>query len=173
MHAHVYHEGIGKKGANNVASLIIKTLRELNLLRENSVGGEFNIIFDNCSGQNKNNTVIRLAGWLNAMNYFKEVNFIFLVVGHTKNAADGLFNSLKTEYGLQNIFTCKDLLEALNRPPMVTVHPANSVDFCDYDKFMQELYRTLVGNIKTNHIFSCTDDGSQKTLRKSNLAEHI
>ena len=75
MHAHVYHEGIGKKGANNVASLIIETLRKLNLLRENSVGSELNIIFDNCSGQNKNNTVIRLAGWLNEMNYFKEVFF--------------------------------------------------------------------------------------------------
>ena len=26
LHAHVYHEGVGKKGANNVASLIVKTL---------------------------------------------------------------------------------------------------------------------------------------------------
>jgi hypothetical protein len=100
MHTHVYHEGIGKKGANNVASLIVETLRKLNLLRENSVGGELNIIFDNCLGQNKNNAVIRLAGWLNAMNYFTEVNFLFLVVGHTKNSADRLFNCLKQEYRL-------------------------------------------------------------------------
>jgi hypothetical protein len=96
----VYHEGVGKKGANNVASLIVKTLQQLNLLREDSAGGELNIIFDNCSGQNKNNTVLRLAGWLNAMKYFDTVNFIFLVVGHTKNAADRLFNLLKSEYRL-------------------------------------------------------------------------
>ena len=100
MHTHVYHKGIGKKGANNVASLIIKTLHELNLLRENSVGGELNIIFDNCLGQNKNNTVLKLATWMMAMNYFKEVNFLFLVVGHTKNSADRLFNCLKQEYRL-------------------------------------------------------------------------
>ena len=56
LHCHVYHKGVGKKGANNVASLIMKTLRELQLLGEDSVGGEVNIIFDNCSGQNKNNT---------------------------------------------------------------------------------------------------------------------
>jgi hypothetical protein len=32
MHAHMYlHVGIGKKGTNNVASLIIKTLQELNI----------------------------------------------------------------------------------------------------------------------------------------------
>ena len=88
MYAHVYHEGVGKKGANNVASLIVKTLRQLNLLRDDSVGGELNIIFDNCSGQNKNNTVLKLTMWLKAMDYFKRVNFIFLVVGHTKNAAN-------------------------------------------------------------------------------------
>ena len=53
MYAHVYNEAVGKKGANNVASLIVKTLRQLHLLRDDSAGGELNIIFDNCSGQNK------------------------------------------------------------------------------------------------------------------------
>ena len=136
------------------------------------VDGELNIIFDNCGGQNKNSTVLSLATWLMALGYFKRVNFIFLVVGHTKNAADRLFNCLKTEYRLQNLFTFQDLLEALNRSPMVTVHQASPINFHNYDKLMQELYRSLAGNIKTNHIFSCTDDGSQKTLQKSNLAEH-
>jgi len=45
MHCHVYHEGVGKKGANNVASLIMKTLRGLNLLHGDLVGGEINICF--------------------------------------------------------------------------------------------------------------------------------
>ena len=73
MHCHVYQEGVGKKGASNVASLIVNTLFALNLLREEEVGGELNIIFDNCSGQNKNNTVLKLAAWLMAMGYFKSV----------------------------------------------------------------------------------------------------
>ncbi len=38
MHCHVYHEGVGKKGANNVSLLIVKTLHLHNLLREDSVG---------------------------------------------------------------------------------------------------------------------------------------
>ena len=49
MHCHVYNKAVAKKGANNVASLIVKTLRRLNLLREDSAGGELNINFDNCS----------------------------------------------------------------------------------------------------------------------------
>jgi hypothetical protein len=170
---HVYHEGIGKKGANNVACLIIKTLQELKLLRLSSAGGKLNIIFDNCLGQNKNNTVIRPAAWLNAMNYFREVNFTFLVVGHTKNAAYCLFNCLKTKYHLQNLFTFQDLLEALNRLPMVAVHPTSPVDFHDYDQLMKDLFQTLSGRIKMNHIFYCNNDGSQMNIWRSNLTDHI
>ena len=172
MHCHVYHEGVGKKGANNVASLIVKTLRGLNLLREDSVGGELNIVFDNCSGQNKNNTVLKLAAWLMAMGYFKSVQFIFLVVGHTKNAADRLFNSLKHEYRKQNLFTFDELARALDQSANVTVHRTVANDFFDYDKLLDGMYRKLTGQIKQNHIFSCEDDGSEMMIRKSNLVEH-
>ena len=44
MFCHVYHEGIGNKGANNVASLIAKGLQQLNLLHKDSVRGKLNII---------------------------------------------------------------------------------------------------------------------------------
>ena len=38
MHCHVYTDAVGKKGANNVASLIMKTLKHLNLLRNDEQG---------------------------------------------------------------------------------------------------------------------------------------
>jgi hypothetical protein len=63
-------------------------------------------------------------------------------------------------------------VEALSRSPWVTVHPTSIIYFHDYDKLTQELYWLLLGYIKTNHIFSCTDDGSQMTIRKSDLVEH-
>jgi hypothetical protein len=55
---------------------------------------------------------------------------------------------------------------------MVTVHPASPEDFCDCDQLMTDLYRTLSGRIKINHIVSCMDYGSQMMLRQSNLVEH-
>jgi hypothetical protein len=84
LHCHAYTEGVGKKGAKNMASLIMKTLQKPNLLCKDSFGSELNIIFDNCSGQNKNNTVLKLLAWLMAMGYFKVIHFIFVMVGHTK-----------------------------------------------------------------------------------------
>ena len=164
LHCHVYHEGVGKKGANNVSSLIIKTLRDLNLLRNDEVGSELNIIFDNCSGQNKNNTVIKLAVWLSELGYFQKISFIFLVVGHTKNAADRLFNSMKKEYRKHNIFTFEDLVSKLGESYTVTIHQHNANDFLDYDKLLDGPYRKLAGHIKMNHIFTCDEMGDVMKL---------
>jgi hypothetical protein len=167
LHCHVYSEGIGKKGANNVVSLIMKTLQKLNLLCKDSVGGELNIIFDNCSGQNNNNTVLKLPAWLMAMGYFKEIHFIFLVVGHTKIAANRLFNSLKQDYRKQNLSTFDELVRTLDKSSLLTNHPTLAEEFLNYSKLLDGLNRPLTGNIKTNHIFSCTDDGMQIMIRRA------
>ncbi len=102
MHCHVYTDAIRRKCVNKMASVIVKTLRHLNLLPNNEHSSELNILFDNCCSQNKNNTVLRLAAWITQLGYIMEVNFIFLVVGHTKSAAARLFNSLKIEYWTKN-----------------------------------------------------------------------
>jgi hypothetical protein len=88
IYCHVYHEGVSKKGGTNVGSSIVKTLRDIKLLSDNQVGCELNIIFDSCSGQNKNNTVLKLAMWHKEMCYFKWINFVFFIVEHTKNACN-------------------------------------------------------------------------------------
>ncbi len=145
MHCHVYTDAVWKKGANNVVSLIMKTLRHLNLLRDNEQGSELNIVFDNCCGKNKNNTVLRLAAWIALLGYFLEVNFMFLVVGHTKNAADRLFNLLKVKYRNQNLYTFDQLVEALGMLRTITVHPTMSEDFLDYGKL-------LISSIKNSQV---------------------
>jgi hypothetical protein len=64
------------------------------------------------------------------------------------------------------VITFQDLLEALNRLPMVTIHPTSLFDFRDYSQLMKDLYWTLSGHIKMNHIFL------QMTFWKINLMEH-
>jgi hypothetical protein len=155
-----------------VASLIMKTFQKLNILCKDSVGGELNIIFDNCSGQNKNNTVLKLLAWLMAMRYFKEIHFIFHMVVRMKNAADCLFNPLKQDYWEQNLFMFDELVRTLDKSSSLTIHPNVAEDFLNYSKLLDSLYRPLTGNIKANHIFSCTNDGMQIMIRQSNLKEH-
>ena len=88
LDAFVYTEGKGLKGGNNVASLLMIYLKKKGWLDEYHYAPELNILLDNCSGQNKNNMVLRLAGLLVECQYFERVNVIFWIAGHTKNAAD-------------------------------------------------------------------------------------
>jgi hypothetical protein len=118
----------------------MKKLQKLNLLRKDSVGSELNVIFDNCSGQNKNNTVLQLPAWLMVMGYFKEIHFIFLVGGHTKNVADCLFNLLMQDYWKQNLLTYDELVQTLDKLLLLTIHSTMAKDFLDYSKLLDSLY---------------------------------
>ncbi len=53
MHALVYHEGVARKGANYVCSLITKTMKMKKMIQGGECAAEFNIVFDNRSGHNK------------------------------------------------------------------------------------------------------------------------
>ncbi len=94
------------------------------------------------------------------------------MVGHTKNAADRLFNLLKQEYWKKNLFTFDKLVRTLDKLSSLTIHPTMAKDFLDYSKLLDSLYWPLMGNIKTNHILSCTDNSTQITVHQSNLEEH-
>ncbi len=85
-------------------------------------------------------TVLKLAMLLKAAGYFLSVNFIFLIVRHTKNASDHLFNSLKHEYRKKNLYTMEDLVKSLGVSDLVMVVPTVAEDFNDYDKFFKDLF---------------------------------
>jgi hypothetical protein len=90
----------------------------------------------------------------------------------TKNAADCLFNLLKQDYRKQNLFTFDRLVRTLDKLTLISIHPTMAEDFLDYNKLLDSLYQPLTGNIKTNHIFSCTDNSAQITIQQSNLEKH-
>ncbi len=76
------------------------------------------------------------------------------------------------DYWKQNLFMFDKLVRMLDKSLSLTIHPTLDEDFLDYSKLLDGLYQPLTGNIKTNHIFSCTDGGTQITIRQSNLEEH-
>jgi hypothetical protein len=118
LHGCCYGEEDGHKGGNNVASLLMKHLEDWRLL----LGAKqcwLNIVMDNCSGQNKNNMVLRLADYLVEKGFFAQTDFISLVVGHTKNVANCLFNICKSKYRKSNIFAFQLLLESLTHDHVI------------------------------------------------------
>ena len=155
LYANVYKEGTAKRGGNEVASLVMKSLRHIGFMdkERNGVGGELVLCFDNCPGQNKNGMVIRLAMLLVEMSYYKKVIICFLVKGHTKKSCDRLFNLMKRNYRKRNVFSYNDLME-LMKTRQCTVLPSEEKDFQDYDDFLGNFYCKL-RRVEGDHIFEC------------------
>jgi hypothetical protein len=136
LYAYVYHEGEGKYGGNNVASLVLETLQEKGFLDVNNPQSKkLTFVFKNCSGQNNNGMVLKLVVYLVEMAYFQEVEFMFLIVGHTNNDADRLFNLLKILYRSLNIFTMQQLIATVNTNEFVTAVKAKEEVFKDFMKY--------------------------------------
>jgi hypothetical protein len=165
LHAYAYSEEEGGKGGNNVASLIMKHLHDRKLL-DGKKRKRLNIVMDNCPGQNKNNFVLRLAAYLQEKEFFVEVNFIFLVVGHTKNVADRLFNTLKRLYRKQNVFTMRMLLEAMTHEQVIA-YDVDWQDFKGWDKFLNRIYKKMSTVLKWQMFQSSSELGVASIFFKS------
>ena len=167
LSAHVYHEGVGKKGGNNVASMLVNEFKRLNIMVDDKQGKELTIIMDNCAGQNKNRMVLRLALYLVEAEYFAKVTFVFYIVGHTKNACDRWFNMLKNLTVKRNIYTFEQLTDSMNTHANIHVTVTKESDFKDWDHFFNTIYKQLeTGKTHKTHIFSSNNDNKGILFRK-------
>jgi hypothetical protein len=120
--------------------------------------------------------VIRLAPFLVEKGYFEEVQFVFLVVGHTKNVADRLFNICKHRYCKCNIFTMGQLKDVI-QGPQVSPHLVDWCVFFDYDKMLNKIYRSALQKVNAYQIFMSNLSGAigagKIECRSSNLANVV
>jgi len=154
LHAFGYTEGTALKGGNNVASILVHTLKSLGWLIPGEPAQRLSIIMDNCAGQNKNKMVLRIALWLVESGYFLTCEFIFYVRGHTKNMCDRMFNLLKKRYREHQVFTMNQLVTNLNMLENVNFQAVLPEIFFDFDDFFDHFYKPFQPNtVKKNHIF--------------------
>eukprot|EP00536_Pseudo-nitzschia_multiseries_P015237 jgi/Psemu1/41747/gm1.41747_g len=125
-----YHEGIGGKGGDNVASIIIMLLKHKGWLKEYEIGGELTVLMDNCGGQNKNNHVLCLANLLVEAGYFKK-----------------------------NLYAFEQLCKALGTNERITIHSVKDGDLKHYKRLEDLFYKELkTGTIQPGHIFTVESD---------------
>jgi hypothetical protein len=158
-------EDVGKKGGDNVASMLWKQLKLSGLVpQDNSkpatAAKEINIVMDNCGGQNKNNMVLRMLLLLVKRGIAKTVRAIFLVRGHTKNDCDRLFNLMKKIYRKSDCFSQEELLAAVGSHEDVTPMPVQEGEFFDFSRVEDVYLKKIVGDVNQNHIFEVLADNS-------------
>ena len=161
--AQYYYEGEGKKGGNNVASLLYNKINKIeNWVQQAFTEGpakSYSLIMDNCGGQNKNRMVIRFLLLLTEIGVFRQINLLFLVRGHTKNACDRMFMLLKQNFHKRNIYTRKQLHDNFNHNVGVQAICCNGNNFYDLDSILDIYYKGLeAGTVNRTHIFRMYHD---------------
>lgn len=154
MNAYIWQEFEGDRGANNIASCLLLDLKRRGWLNGPNYS-ELTYIADNCGGQNKNKVVVRFLMRLVENRIFPKVTLFFLVKGHTKNAADRMFNLLKLSYHCCDIFTYDQLHSKLNQNEYVNVFQTQPKHFHDHLEWQDKHYRTPTeGEFKQTHVFT-------------------
>jgi hypothetical protein len=113
--------------------------------------------------------------------YFKAVNFIFLVVGHTKNACDRRFNNVKQMYNKSNVYSFDMCVEICNKSDHCTILPVQDGDFYDYQGWLDRYYKKQASigiKLLEQQIFSCSNFSNNNnsinlTVRQSDLEEDL
>lgn len=173
LYGYIYDEGEGGKGGNAVASLLMKHLNDRNLL-DGKKRKKLSIIMDNCAGQNKNNSVLRLASYLVRKGHFSTVEFVFLVAGHTKNAADRFFNALKLYYRDKNVYSMKDLIDLCGKHEQVTSCRITWKDFKNWGAYLEDCYKKIQP-MKKYQIFVASEELGDHVIQtySSNLDDDV
>ena len=178
LNAYIYEERSGRKGANNVASMLVHYLKT-NVLSKHQLDHhnipkeELNLIMDNCGGQNKNGVIIKLGAYMVEKGWFKRVNLVFLIKGHTKNTCDRMFNLLKKRWHHSNVFSFEQSLDILNSMDQVNAIDASELHF-DYNELLSKFYRQPVsGSINKNHIFQFCRDSLHNSLLTTKRSDNV
>lgn len=89
---YLYHEGVAKKGPNEVCSFIQDFLDSVPLQYT-----ELHVYSDNCGGQNKNHALVRFLMFLTESKRFQKVEQFFPIRGHSFLPCDRDFSIIKRE----------------------------------------------------------------------------
>lgn len=107
MMAYVTRFGLGS-GPNLTCTTLYLTL--LLVAEKRGLGERLNILFDNTSGDNKNNEVIAFIAWLVLIDVFHEASFFCMLKGHTFTILDQSFNTVISQLLTESIYTMSSLL---------------------------------------------------------------
>ena len=145
MHGYLHHEGEGKKGAVDVASVVMNHMQtclipaDFNPRNASNLTNKIIFVADNCAGEKKTNTVARLANLLVRGRCFATAEVAFLVKGHAKNSCDRSFNLMKQCFHGKNAHTKSMALDILNTSKDVTMINCAPAILKDYDTLLDKL----------------------------------
>ena len=130
--------------------------------------GEKRIVIhaDNCSGQNKNNAMIKYLMWRIENGLHNKITYSFMVAGHTKFSPDGFFGLFKLKLRNSEVENLEDLVKVVEKSSIEGYNTAQTifngsgtreVHFYKWTEFLNQFYNNIK-DISKQHHFSLSAD---------------
>ena len=138
---YLYHQGTAGKGSNEVCSFIMKYINDNVPLNVD----ELYLYSDNCTGQNKNHTMIRFLLHLTDTGRFKKIVFRLPIRGHSYLPCDRVFGLVKRNLRKHDrYYTVKEVAEIIlssSKHRKFTVDLIESGDVLDFQSWWPKFYK--------------------------------
>lgn len=148
-HFCVYHEGVAKKGANEVCSFILAYINE----NIPSNVKELHVFSDGCVGQNKNHSVIRTFLSLTDTSRFDTIIHRFPIRGHSFLPCDRVFGTVKRKIKkVDRIYTPMQYVSLIlhsSEKSIATVKMVDSNDIQDFSSWWPTYYKRTTLSMET------------------------
>ena len=114
---------------------------------------------DNCSGQNKNKTMLAYLAWRTMFGLHESISLSFMIAGHTRCLVDGCFGMLRRKYRRSDCDCVADLAKAVEQSARCNkAHPVRdqvtrdmSVSWYAWDSYLLTYFRAFKGISKFHH----------------------
>eukprot|EP00835_Amoeboradix_gromovi_P003631 NODE_248_length_12985_cov_0.286357.p6 type:complete len:203 gc:universal NODE_248_length_12985_cov_0.286357:11564-10956(-) len=138
---------------------------------------------DNCVGQNKNNTMLKVFMWLCLMEYCETIEFKFMIKGHTKFAPDGNFGHIKRAYAVTSSSTLEQVKSCIQDASVAnTCKIFPSSRFKDYRSSLDHFFKNIRGianyqqfkisNASKGKVTMCVGASSPETVTLDLVKDH-
>ncbi|PSN43920.1 hypothetical protein C0J52_03660 [Blattella germanica] len=148
---YIYHEGNGRKGPDEVCSFLNDYLKH-NV--PNNIT-ELRLFSDNCSGQNKNQTLCRYLLFLTDRGRFNKITQYFPIRGHSFMPCDRVFGvikqSLRRHDRYYSIREITELIIKSAKPGKIEVKEVVGSDIINFKSWWKPLYKKIVVSEETKH----------------------
>lgn len=138
---YVYHEGVAKKGCNEVCSFLMDYVHE----EVPSTVKEFYVFSDGCPGQNRNHAVVRYLLSLTDTKRFEKVFHYFPVRGHSYLPCDRQFAVVKRVVRkADRVYVPKDYVEMIvtsSNKGAYSVKMVDTLDIFDFQAWWPSFYK--------------------------------
>lgn len=163
------------KGANSVVSMVHHYLTYYGHGEEE---GEFH--FDNCSGQNKNNTVLWYGLWRVMTGLHKKIEFSTMIAGHAKFEPDWHFGVWKLKWRNSNVETLTEVAESVHKSsknghniPQIVQDQDKPVVFYDWKTYLQNFFKPLKNLTRYHHFQFHADNPGWIEVKERNSGNPV